>query len=111
MDFKKQKPIYLQIADWLMEQILGGQPAEEDRMQSVRDVAASMGVNPNTVMRSFDYLQQEEIIYNRRGVGYFVSPDAKSRIFALQRKEFLEEELPYIRQRMKTLGISWEELR
>ena len=111
MDFKKQKPIYLQIADWLMEQILGGQPAEEDRMQSVRDVAASMGVNPNTVMRSFDYLQQEEIIYNRRGVGYFVSPDAKEKILALQRKEFLEEELPYIRQRMKTLGISWEELR
>ncbi len=111
MDFKKQKPIYLQIADWLMEQILGGQPAEEDRMQSVRDVAASMGVNPNTVMRSFDYLQQEEIIYNRRGVGYFVSPDAKSRILALQRKEFLEEELPYIRQRMKTLGISIEELK
>ena len=110
MDFKKQKPIYLQIADWLMEQILGGLPAEEDRMQSVRDVAASMGVNPNTVMRSFDYLQQEEIIYNRRGVGYFVSPDAKSRILALQRKEFLEEELPYIRQRMKTLGISIDEL-
>ena len=111
MDFKKQKSIYLQIADWLMEQILGGQPAEEDRMQSVRDVAASMGVNPNTVMRSFDYLQHEEIIYNRRGVGYFVSPDAKSRILALQRKEFLEEELPYIRQRMKTLGISIDELK
>ena len=110
MDFKKQKPIYLQIADWLMEQILGGQPAEEDRMQSVRDVAASMGVNPNTVMRSFDYLQQEEIIYNRRGVGYYVCTDAKSRILALQRKEFLEEELPYIRQRMKTLGISIDEL-
>ena len=111
MDFKKQKPIYLQIADWLMEQILGGQPAEEDRMQSVRDVAVSMGVNPNTVMRSFDYLQQEEIIYNRRGVGYFVSPDAKGKILALQRKEFLEEELPYIRQRMKTLGISIDELK
>ena len=110
MDFKKQKPIYLQIADWLMEQILGGQPAEEDRMQSVRDVAASMGVNPNTVMRSFDYLQQEEIIYNRRGVGYFVSPDAKSRILALQRKEFLEEELPAIRQKMQILGISPDQL-
>ena len=111
MDFKKQKHIYLQIADWLMEQILGGLPAEEDRMQSVRDVAVSMGVNPNTVMRSFDYLQQEEIIYNRRGVGYFVSPDAKGKILALQRKEFLEEDLPYIRQRMKTLGISIDELK
>jgi DNA-binding transcriptional regulator YhcF (GntR family) len=110
MDFKKQKPIYLQIADWLMEQILGGQPAEEDRMQSVRDVAASMGVNPNTVMRSFDYLQSEEIINIRRGVGYFVSPDAKSKILALQRREFLEEDLPIIKQKMRLLGISVDEL-
>ena len=111
MDFRRQKPIYLQIADHLSEQVLQGVVIPDDRMPSVRDVAVSMGVNPNTVMRSFDYLQQEEIIYNRRGVGYFVSPDAKEKILALQRKEFLEEELPYIRQRMKTLGISWEELR
>ncbi|MBR0169940.1 MAG: GntR family transcriptional regulator [Bacteroidales bacterium] len=110
MDFKKQKPIYLQIADRLMEQILRGEPAEDDRMPSVRDVAASMGVNPNTVMRTFEQLQSEEIIYNRRGVGYFVSPDAKEKILAEQRREFLEEELPYIRQRMKTLGISIDEL-
>ena len=110
MDFRKQKPIYLQIADHLSEQVLQGVLTPDDRMPSVRDVAASMGVNPNTVMRSFDYLQQEEIIYQRRGVGYFVSPDAKEKILAEQRREFLEEELPYIRQRMKTLGISIDEL-
>ena len=110
MDFRKQKPIYLQIADHLSEQVLQGALTPDDRMPSVRDVAASMGVNPNTVMRSFDYLQQEEIIYQRRGVGYFVSPDAKEKILAEQRREFLEEELPYIRQRMKTLGISIDEL-
>lgn len=110
MEFRKQKPIFLQIADRLMEQILQGEPAEDDRMPSVRDVAASMGVNPNTVMRTFEYLQSEEIIYNRRGVGYFVSPDAKKRILDEQRREFLEEELPLIKQRMKMLGISIEEL-
>lgn len=110
MDFRKQKPIYLQIADRLMEQVLNNQQQEDGRIPSVRDVAASMGVNPNTVMRSFDYLQQQEIISNRRGVGYFVNSDAKERILALQRREFLEEELPYIRQRMKTLGISIDEL-
>ena len=110
MDFKKQKPIYLQIADRLMEQILQGEPAEDDRMPSVRDVAASMGVNPNTVMRTFEQLQSEEIIYNRRGVGYFVSPDAKKKILAEQRREFLEEDLPLIRQKMKLLGISIDEL-
>jgi DNA-binding transcriptional regulator YhcF (GntR family) len=111
MDFRKQKPIYLQIADHLSEQVLQGALTPDDRMPSVRDVAASMGVNPNTVVRSFDYLQQEEIIYQRRGVGYFVSPDAKERILAEQRREFLEEELPIIRQRMKTLGISIDDLK
>jgi DNA-binding transcriptional regulator YhcF (GntR family) len=110
MEFRKQKPIYLQIADRLMEQILQGEPAEDDRMPSVRDVAVSMGVNPNTVMRTFEQLQNEEIIYNRRGVGYFVSPDAKKRILAEQRREFLEEELPLIRQKMQMLGISFEEV-
>ena len=110
MDFRKQKPIYLQIADRLMEQVLAGQLKVDDRMPSVRDVAAQMGVNPNTVVRTFDYLQQEDIIYNRRGVGYFVSDGARERVLALQRREFLEEELPYIRQRMKSLGISINEL-
>ena len=110
MEFRKQKPIYLQIADRLMEQILQGEPAEDDRMPSVRDVAVNMGVSPNTVMRTFEQLQSEEIIYNRRGVGYFVSPDAKKRILAEQRREFLEEELPLIRQKMQMLGISFEEV-
>ena len=110
MEFRKQKPIYLQIADRLMEQILQGEPAEDDRMPSVRDVAVNMGVNPNTVMRTFEHLQSEEIIYNRRGVGYFVSPDAKKRILAEQRREFLEEELPLIKQKMQMLGITFEEV-
>ena len=111
MDFRKQKPIYLQIADWLMEQVLQGQLTPDDRMPSVRDVATQMGVNPNTVVRTFDYLQQEEIIYQRRGMGYYVASDARERILALQRHEFLEEELPIIRQKMQLLGISVEELK
>ena len=93
-----------------MEQILQGEPAEDDRMPSVRDVAVNMGVNPNTVMRTFEQLQSEEIIYNRRGVGYFVSPDAKKRILAEQRRQFLEEELPLIKQKMQMLGITFEDV-
>ena len=110
MEFRKQKPIYLQIADRLMERVLAGELKGDDRMPSVRDVAVAMGVNPNTVMRTFEYLQGEEIIYNRRGVGYFVSPDATQKILAEQRREFLEEELPFIKQKMKMLGIGIEEL-
>ena len=110
MEFSKQKSIYQQIADRLMDQLLAGTPPADERMPSVRDVAVSLGVNPNTVMRSFDYLQQEGIIYNRRGVGYFASPDAKEKILAIQRREFLEEDLPIIKQKMRLLGISIDEL-
>ena len=110
MEFRKQKPIYLQIAERLMEQVLAEQLNADDRMPSVRDVAASMGVNPNTVMRTFEYLQGAEIIYNRRGVGYFVSPDAQQKILEKQRREFIEDDLPIIKQKMKMLGIDLREL-
>lgn len=110
MEFRKQKPIYLQIADRLMEQVLAGELKEEDRVPSVRDVAEAMGVNPNTVMRTFEYLQGAEIIYNRRGVGYFVSPDAQQKILEKQRREFIEDDLPIIKQKMKMLGIDPREL-
>lgn len=110
MEFRKQKSIYQQIADRLMDQMLAGTPEADERMPSVRDVAVSLGVNPNTVMRSFDYLQGEGIIYNRRGVGYFASADAKEKILAIQRREFLEDDLPLIKQKMRLLGISIDEL-
>jgi len=111
MDFKKQKPIYQQIADTLCERIVAGEWAAEERIPSVRDVAIQLGVNPNTVMRTFDFLQQAEIIYNKRGVGYFVSSDAQEKILVLQRKEFVEDELPAFRQKMKLLGLTFDDLK
>ena len=110
MDFKKQKPIYQQIADTLCERIVGGEWKAEERIPSVRDIAIQLGVNPNTVMRTFEYLQNAEIIYNKRGVGYFVSPDASDKILALHRKEFLEEDLPAFVQKMKMLGLAFSDL-
>lgn len=110
MDFKKQKSIYLQIADTLCERIVSGEWKADDRIPSVRDVAAEMGVNPNTVLRSFDQLQSSEIIYNRRGVGYFAASDAVEKILEIQRREFLEEEWPAVLQKMKMLNLNPEEL-
>ena len=72
---------------------------------------AEIGVNPNTIMRSYEKLTADGIIYNRRGIGYFICPDAHETVLAAQRKEFLENELPQIRRRMKLLGINPEELK
>ena len=110
MDFKKQKPIYQQIADVLCERIVGGELKTDERMPSVRDVAVQLGVNPNTVIRAFDFLQQTEIIYNKRGVGYFVSPDAQKKVLDLHRKDFIDNELPVFLQKMKMLGITLEDI-
>lgn len=110
MDFKKQKPIYLQMADRLCERIMAGEWDDDERIPSVRELAAMLGVNPNTAMRTFDYLQNAEIIYNRRGVGYFVAPKAKEHIVKQNRQYFIEEELPEFVQRMNMLGLTWEDL-
>ncbi len=111
MDFKKQKSIYQQIADGLCERIVAEEWKPEERMPSVRDVAVRLGVNPNTVQRAFEFLQQAEIIFNRRGVGYFVAPDASERIRMLHRKEFFEEELPAFLQRLNMLGLTLDDLK
>lgn len=111
MDFKKQKPIYLQIADTMCERILSGEWKPDERIASVREVGEQLGVNPNTALRSFDYLQNAEIIFNRRGVGYFVAPDAKTRALNLQREYFLTEELPYIASQMRVLGLTFDDLK
>ncbi|MCQ2116405.1 MAG: GntR family transcriptional regulator [Bacteroidales bacterium] len=105
MDFNSTRPIYLQICDEICEKILSGALAPEDRIASVREYGAGIGVNPNTVMRSYEKLTGDGIIYNKRGIGYFVSPDAAEKVLQEQREEFLQNELPGIIRKMQLLGI------
>ena len=105
MEFSENKSIYLQICDAICERILSGELAPDSRIPSVREYGAEIGVNPNTVMRSYEKLTVEGIIYNRRGIGYFISPDAQKIVMETQKEEFLKNELPQILKRMKLLGI------
>ena len=105
MNFNSDKPIYLQIADSLSDRILSGELKGEDRLPSVRDYGADIGVNPNTVMRVYERLTDDEVIYNKRGIGYFVSPDAREKILASKREEFLSKDVPAIKRRMELLGL------
>lgn len=105
MDFNSNKSIYLQICDSICERIISGELAPDSRIPSVRDYGADIGVNPNTVMRSYEKLTNDGIIYNKRGIGYFISPGAKDVVLKRSRKEFLEEEVPQIIRRMKLLGL------
>ena len=105
MDFHAEKPIFLQIADSICDRILSGQLKGDERIPSVREYGAEVGVNPNTMMRAYEKLTAEEIIYNKRGIGYFVSADALEKIKAAQKAEFLKVEVPAILHKMELLGL------
>lgn len=110
MNFNDNKPIYLQIADSLMDSIVRGDLPDESRLPSVRDYAIEAGVNPNTVMRTFVWLQQQELIYMKRGIGYFVAPNACARILQMRKEYFFDHEANYFFDRLSSFGITPEQL-
>jgi GntR family transcriptional regulator len=110
MDFNTQKPIFLQIYDLVLEQILNDELTEGMRIASVREMAANMQVNPNTVQRAYTELQNKSILTQQRGIGYFIAPKAKVMALTIRRDEFMRVGLPLLLRQMKILGISLEEL-
>ena len=109
MEFNTHKPIYLQICDQLYGKILSSELKAEDRLLSVRELGIELGVNPNTIMRSYELMQNAGIIYNKRGIGYFIANEAKDLVLKKMKEEFLNEELPQVVKKMKLLGITEEE--
>jgi GntR family transcriptional regulator len=110
MEFSQPKGIYQQIADQMRDRILAGEWQEGERIPSVRELAVGVGVNPNTVTKSYQALLDREIIENQRGLGYFVAADAKRRIVEELRSEFVREELPRVFRTMRVLGMRLDDL-
>ncbi len=110
MQFDKDKPIYAQIVDRIIENILQEKWRAEERIPSVRELAVALEVNPNTVVRSYNYLQDQNVIYNQRGIGYFVTEDGKLQARKIKRSEFIEKELPHLFKTIQLLDMSMKEL-
>lgn len=110
MEFKDTKSIYQQIADRICDEIILGNLIEDERIPSVREYAAIVEVNANTVMKTYDYLQSIEVIYNKRGIGYFVAPDAKTLIIRMRKEKFLKDEIDYFFRQLYTIGTTADEL-
>ena len=110
MEFSEPKGIYLQIADQIRERILRGEWKAGQRIPSIRELAVELGVNPNTVTRSYQKLLERELITNQRGRGYFVGEDAAGRALKEMKNEFMREEVPRILRTMKLLDIGLDEI-
>ena len=109
MEFDSNKPIYIQIADNICERILNGEFKCSGRIPSVREWGATIGCNPNTVARSYEILSDRGIIFNQRGIGFFVASDAIDVIKSIERKKFIEEEIPALRNRAILLDVNLKE--
>src|SRR5665213_641894 len=111
MDFKDTPAIYIQIAEYVCEQILLKKWKLGDKIISIRDLAVTMEVNPNTVQRAYDFLQQRNIITNKRGIGYFIEDDAMERILSFRREQFIENELPVFMKNVYLLKLDFKEIK
>ena len=110
MEFKDNEAIYLQIAAIVSDNILLGKWPGEQKIPSVRDLAVDLEVNPNTVMRSYDFLQSQEVIYNKRGLGFFVSPQAQQKTKQYRKERFMQQDLPAFFKTMYLLDIEPEDI-
>lgn len=111
MDFNENKPIYIQLADQIMDGVERGESGPGDRLLSVRNYAAKTGVNANTVMRSYAQLQQEGIIFNQRGIGYFYADDCREKVLEMRKKTFFYKEMKYFMDRLSALKVTPDELK
>ena len=105
MQFKEKKAIYMQIADKITDNILSERWKAEERIPSVREMAVDMEVNPNTIARTYSYLQEQQIINNKRGIGYFVASNAKDLAVESKKQDFIKNELPLFFKSLDILGI------
>ena len=111
MQFRETQSIYLQIADFVCEKILLKDWPPGERIPSVRELAVQLEVNPNTIMKTYEFLQQENIIFNQRGIGFFAAHDAVQQAARYRRDWFVEKDLPQVFRSLFLLGMDPEELK
>jgi DNA-binding transcriptional regulator YhcF (GntR family) len=110
MIFNSDKPIFLQMADRLCDEILADKYKDDDRIPSVREYAVLLEVNTNTAVKAYDELARANIIYNKRGLGYFVTKGAKKQILKERKHVFMKEQLPELFRQMQLLDISMDDV-
>jgi len=110
MEFNDNKPIYRQIVDYAFNRIIEGEWPPGEKIPSVRELAADLGVNTRTVLKAMEDLQDTDVIEPRRGMGFMLAADASVKVTEARRREFFEVTLPAMAEEMRRLGITAEEV-
>jgi GntR family transcriptional regulator len=106
--FDNQRPIYLQLQEFFSQLIVSGSWAPGERVASVRELAMTYGVNPNTMQRALSELERDGLMYTERTSGRFITEDQQ--LIDRIRRELASEIVEHFLSQMTTLGCSKEEL-
>jgi DNA-binding transcriptional regulator YhcF (GntR family) len=110
MEFRQNEPIYLQIASYIADHILMRKWEGDQKIPSVRDLAILLQVNPNTVMRAYEYLENLKVIFNRRGIGFFVGLEGAAILIQRKKEIFLSQELPEFYSKLYSMNLEIKDL-
>jgi GntR family transcriptional regulator len=108
--FDDRSPIYLQIADGIKDDVLSGALKEDEQVMSTNQYAAFYRINPATAAKGFAQLVEEGVLYKKRGIGMFVSRDARTRLRTERRARFFADVVDPMLAEAKVLGIGVEEI-
>lgn len=108
MEFNNKKPLYIQIIDKIIDNIILGKYILGDKIPSVRDYAKECTVNQNTILKCYQELERQGIIEMKRGLGYFITTDEK--VISTLKKEKIKDSLKVFLKDMYLSGFSKEEI-
>ena len=109
-DWDDKEPIYVQLAQSVLENIMRGAFSEGEPVPSVRQVASQERINPLTVSRGYQILADDGLLEKRRGLGMFVAVGARQKALARERRRFLSEEWPKTRERIELFDLDLQTL-
>lgn len=105
-----EKPIYVQMAEWIEENILSGTFPEETQIPSTTDISAQYKINPATALKGVNILVDKGIIYKKRGLGMFVSKGAEEKLRSERKQEFFEKFVKSLLSEAEKLNITKKEI-
>ena len=108
--FDDRSPIYLQIANGIKDDVLSGALKEDDQVMSTNQYAAFYQINPATAAKGFAQLVDEGILYKKRGIGMFVSPDARAKLRTERRERFFTAIVDPMLAEAKMIGVPVDEI-
>lgn len=110
IDEKSLTPIFIQVKEWVEEEILKGHILEEEQVPSTNQFAMIYQINPATARKGFSLLVEEGILYKKRGIGMFVATGAKEKIKNRARERFINESIAALVEEAKNLGMTKDEV-